>query len=542
MKTIRAAVIIVVVLSWASAHAATNSVTNVDDSGAGSLRAAIINANNAPGIDDIEFNIPGTGPHTIKPTSALPIITGTVRINGYTQSGATSNTASMGNNAVLKIELDGSMAGNLTTGLVLRAAGTVVRGLAINGFGGCGIVVDFDTFICRIVGNFIGPDVDGVTLIGNGFRNPNSNQGIELDGYNNTLTDNIIAGNEEDGIFVWNTSTSNFIQRNSIYANGTGVKPLGIDLFNLSFNGGVSENDPCDGDAGGNQLQNFPELTSATSDGTNTTITGTLDSTPNAAFTIELFANTECDGSGFGEGQTYLGSTNVMTDAECQTAFAVTFPVALANGTPITATATGIEGTSEFSECLPVIGPQPHDFAVIMLKAPKNINLNAAGPALTKRVKVQIQNRSPHDETITNLAALVSVTLSNLKTGCTAPVAELINGPPNQPGRVLKPKQKMNVFFDVTFDPAGCVPDPLKSTSTEDHTDFAYMAEIHHEALDGNADTHPECDTCPRGALPAGVDPNPDPNKPLKDKGCGNKDKTTRLLGAPVVTDVFIKQ
>jgi len=46
---------------------------------------------------------------------------------------------------------------------------------------------------------------------------------------------------------------------------------------------------------------------------------------------------------------------------------------------------------------------------------------------------------------------------------------------------------------------------------------------------------------CPRGPLPNGVDLNPDPNKPIKDEGCGNKDKLTGLLGADVKTDVFIK-
>src|SRR5687768_9904507 len=43
------------------AHAATFVVTNTNDSGAGSLRQAIIDANNSPGFDNITFNIPGGG-------------------------------------------------------------------------------------------------------------------------------------------------------------------------------------------------------------------------------------------------------------------------------------------------------------------------------------------------------------------------------------------------------------------------------------------------------------------------------------------------
>ena len=83
-----------------------------------------------------------------------------------------------------------------------------------------------------------------------------------------------------------------------------------------------------------------------------------------------------------------------------------------------------------------------------------------------------------------------------------------------------------------------CANDPYKGVG---HQDFRYLAAVHHEALDGQADTHPACDTCPRPALPGGVDPNPDPNKPLKDKGCGKKDKATSLIGADVLTDVVQK-
>ena len=60
---------------------ATFTVTNTDDSGAGSLRQAILDANANAGADTITFNISGTGAHTITPASALPTITGTVIID-----------------------------------------------------------------------------------------------------------------------------------------------------------------------------------------------------------------------------------------------------------------------------------------------------------------------------------------------------------------------------------------------------------------------------------------------------------------------------
>ena len=84
-----------------------------DGAGACTLRAAMEEANASAGTDAIAFNIPGPGPYTIRPASALPSITDPVVIDGYTQPGAipNSNPITTGSNAVLKIELDGSNAG-----------------------------------------------------------------------------------------------------------------------------------------------------------------------------------------------------------------------------------------------------------------------------------------------------------------------------------------------------------------------------------------------------------------------------------------------
>src|SRR6476660_3236591 len=84
------------------------TVTNINDTGTGSLRQAITDANSMGG-GMITFNIPGTGIHTISPMTALPTITQTVTIDGYTQPGSSANTnpPTMGINAVLLIELNG---------------------------------------------------------------------------------------------------------------------------------------------------------------------------------------------------------------------------------------------------------------------------------------------------------------------------------------------------------------------------------------------------------------------------------------------------
>jgi len=157
--------------------------------------------------------------------------------------------------------------------------------------------------------------------------------------------------------------------------------------------------------------------------------------------------------------------------------------------------ATDIVGAPPaFNATFALTGDIPvHDLAVISVHPIKNINLKAGKPALTKRVKVQIQNLSPHSETFTNLAQLadlVSVTLSNVQnSGCTPPTADLIQGPPNKP-KTIKPNGKLNVFFNVTYDPAGCVPAPAKGAE-----DFAYTAHVNHGAIDGNPDTNPSNDT-----------------------------------------------
>jgi len=87
------------------APANTFAVVNTNDGGPGSLRQAILDANANAGADSISFNIPGGGVRTITPASPLPDITDSVVIDGYTQPGASPNTAATGENAVLLIEL-----------------------------------------------------------------------------------------------------------------------------------------------------------------------------------------------------------------------------------------------------------------------------------------------------------------------------------------------------------------------------------------------------------------------------------------------------
>ena len=170
-------------LAAAGAHAATFTVTNTNDSGAGSLRQAILDAVAAPTAAHdhvIAFNIPGAGVHTIRPTSQLPPIKDLL-IDGYTQPGSQANTLARGSDAVLAIEIDGSLAGAGAHGLVNEGAvpgagvpNVAVRGLVINRFGGAGIRVTgpggagFPGFV-RVQGCYIGTDASGTQPLGNGI-------------------------------------------------------------------------------------------------------------------------------------------------------------------------------------------------------------------------------------------------------------------------------------------------------------------------------------------------------------------------------------
>jgi CSLREA domain-containing protein len=453
-------------------------VTNTNDSGAGSLRRAILDANTQAGPDTITFDIPGSGVQTIRPLSPLPAITDPLTIDGYTQPGAQPNTQPPGNDtdAVLRIALDGSALGAAAkpaAGLTIETSGATVRGLVVGGGFTYGIEVDGAGHSNnRIVGNYIGTDpagttangldIYGVLIVDNASGNvvgtaaaadrnvisgttgispgggagiaiargaaqnsvvgnlvgttangmaplPNATGVVVLSGaHDNTIGDgnrghanlisensgagvrlqqagtsgNVVSGNfvgvtwvsdtgqvtgqsgnGGPGVDVTESASNNTISGNTIANNGgngvtvaraAGVRithngirnsgALGIDLGG----DGMTPNDAGDADTGANDLQNFPIINRATSDGA---ISGTLASAPGSTYAIEVYASPVCGRSGFGEGQAFVGTATLTTDATGQAPFDLLGTVP-ATATALTATATDSNGnTSEFSKC-----------------------------------------------------------------------------------------------------------------------------------------------------------------------------------------------
>ena len=202
-------------------------VTNTNDSGPGSLRQAILNANATAGNDTITFNIPGDGPHTIAPLTALPTITDPIVIDGYTQPGANPNELEAGTSATLMIELNGALLPDgVLHGLVVTSDGGEIRGLCIHSFPGSGLVVQ-ESERNVIAGCHVGTDPAGATA------RPNSDHGIAIhDGANNWIGGalpadrNLVSGNNGDGIQLWNNSAGNIVQNNLVGLDASGVNAL----------------------------------------------------------------------------------------------------------------------------------------------------------------------------------------------------------------------------------------------------------------------------------------------------------------------------
>jgi hypothetical protein len=191
-------------------------VSSIDDSGYGSLRWAIEQAEADPGSDEIAFAIPGAGVHTITPVTPLPAITGAVLIDGTTQPGYAGKPL---------IEISGQ-SDRVADGLTITGSGTTVRGLVIDGFAfRSAILISGPAATGNVIeANFIGTDPTGLQARPSyfGVRIADGAHDNTVGG-NGPADGNLIAYHAASGVVaVGDDSTGNRILGNRIFDNGDG--------------------------------------------------------------------------------------------------------------------------------------------------------------------------------------------------------------------------------------------------------------------------------------------------------------------------------
>lgn len=217
------------------ALAATITVSNLNDTGAGSLRAAITQANASAGNDTIIFSVSGT----ITVASPLPPLTDA--------SGVTIDGSSSSGPKVPLIEIRGYNGVSSVTGpgIDVQSSNNVIRGLAISGFRvnagrteftGAGIAVNGKNGGAPLTNNlieycYVGTDLAGSAAgPGGGFNNPDAGIILEYGAQGTTVQHNVISGNFGQGIYLFSDPGLAVAQQNnnnSIHDNYIGLNAAG---------------------------------------------------------------------------------------------------------------------------------------------------------------------------------------------------------------------------------------------------------------------------------------------------------------------------
>jgi parallel beta-helix repeat protein len=394
-------VIVLAVLLFLSTQASAVdqvAVTNVDDSGPGSLRQAILDLATCGRPCHIVFFIAGTpqnGFWTIAPLTPLPGIFGNdVHIDGHTQTTYGGDTNPNGP----EIVLSGAHIGTMGAGLRFERIGSApyphgdytIRGLgfehfqvaALSFFGAIGIGLrPFRISEVTIADNYFGVDAHGQIPAANGVairmglvddvviannvisgnelgisisagsrvrisRNKigtdaggaivlgNATTGIRFNGVDDSLVERNVIAGHAAAVTIEGLSS----RGNTVHRNQLFENAIGIDLRN----DGPTLNDSSDLDSGPNDLQNHPTLRV-----NGRTLRGELDSTPLSDFDIDIYAT---DAFISNEGRRYIGTVTVTTDSKGRAQFSFSIPTG--SGPYFTATATNdrTRSTSEFGQ------------------------------------------------------------------------------------------------------------------------------------------------------------------------------------------------
>ena len=262
------------------------------------------------------------------------------------------------------IGVDAAQAGVISSGLVGieigSPGGATVGGVGPgegNVIGGFDYGMSMDIKAAPIYGNFIGTDTTATKNFGNRIMGLWVSCHDQVVGGIGAGQGNVIAYNGWVGILVTDFAVRNPIRGNRIFNNGFGgVEGNGVGLaidLNLNSNpGGQNPNDLGDVDGGGNSFgndfQNYPLITSAVLEGGGTRVIGTLNSLASTTFDLDFYANPSCRARprALLQAETYIGSTEVTTDASGNVAFNVLLPTPIEAGAPVTATATNPEGST----------------------------------------------------------------------------------------------------------------------------------------------------------------------------------------------------
>lgn len=245
-----------------------DTIVNVNDSGQGSLRQFITNANAMSGADTSIFMISDGAAHSglqaglpNQLTSGVAIITLSSNLPAITDSNltldGTSQTTNIGNtnsgnlgtggtvgvdgftlSTVARPEVqinDGAL--NLTLGIDLQAASATVRGISIYGFGtatnndaNANIRIGAAAIYATIEQNIIGTTASSFTDLGAGTRSGGDNVRL-VAASGAAIRNNLIGYSAGKGIEAGGGSTGNLVQNNEIRGNAIGNPNLdGIDI------------------------------------------------------------------------------------------------------------------------------------------------------------------------------------------------------------------------------------------------------------------------------------------------------------------------